>query len=84
MRLQYCRNGKEREQRAEPGGEGRVPVGEPDCPREYGGSPGDPGQATPAEQGQCRQEYQECAKDRTMALEFGGLIASKCDYAISS
>lgn len=25
-------------------------------------------------------EYQECAKDRTMALEYGGLIASKKEY----
>ena len=25
-------------------------------------------------------EYQECAKDRTMALEYGGLIASKTIY----
>lgn len=25
-------------------------------------------------------EYQKCAKDRTMALEYGGLIASKTDY----
>lgn len=29
-------------------------------------------------------EYQECAKDRTMALEYGGLIASKTTFPKSS